>query len=225
MMNKLILSLGQKAQSRKWLPRLTFCLLPLTFLVLLFSCQHSDPSKGKTVFNINLDEGLTSLDPAFCRNQNTTWMDNQLYNGLVQVDDSLNIQPCVAKSWQVSKDGLIYTFHLRNDVYFHDDPLFKDGKGRKAVAADFVYSFGRLIDPKVASSGSWIFSDKVDGKQSFTALNDSTFLIKLKQPFPPLISLLTAQYADVVPHEVVDFYGKDFRNHPIGTGPFKFKYW
>jgi len=225
MMNKLILSLGQKAQSRKWLPRLTFCLLPLTFLVLLFSCQHGDPSKGKTVFNINLDEGLTSLDPAFCRNQNTTWMDNQLYNGLVQVDDSLNIQPCVAKSWQVSKDGLIYTFHLRNDVYFHDDPLFKDGKGRKAVAADFVYSFGRLIDPKVASSGSWIFSDKVDGKQSFTALNDSTFLIKLKQPFPPLISLLTAQYADVVPHEVVDFYGKDFRNHPIGTGPFKFKYW
>ena len=98
MMNKLILSLGQKAQSRKWLPRLTFCLLPLTFLVLLFSCQHGDPSKGKTVFNINLDEGLTSLDPAFCRNQNTTWMDNQLYNGLVQVDDSLNIQPCVAKS-------------------------------------------------------------------------------------------------------------------------------
>ena len=193
-------------------------------LLCLFSCQN-DSSSHKTVFNINLDEGLTSLDPAFCRNQNTTWMDNQLYNGLVQVDDSLRIQPCIAKSWDVSPDGLTYTFHLRNDVYFHDDPLFKGGVGRKAVAADFAYSFGRLIDPRVASSGSWIFSDKVEGKQSFSAVNDTTFRISLKQPFPPLLTLLTAQYADVVPHEVADYYGKDFRNHPVGTGPFKFKYW
>src|SRR5258708_3086730 len=135
-------------------------------LLALLSCHSSDPSKSKTVFNINLDEGLTSLDPAFCRNQNTTWMDNQLYNGLVQVDDRLRIQACVAKSWDVSANGLVYTFHLRNDVYFHDCPLFKENVGRKAVAADFVYSFGRLIDPTVASSGSWIFSDKVESKQS-----------------------------------------------------------
>ena len=201
-----------------------FNLLALCFLLIL-SCHNDSPSSHKSVFNINLDEGLTSLDPAFCRNQNTTWMDNQLYNGLVQVDDSLHIQPCIAKSWDISPDGLQYTFRLRNNVYFHDDPLFKEGIGRKATAADFVYSFGRLIDPKVASSGSWIFSDKVDSKKSFIAINDTTFRIILKQPFPPLLSLLTAQYADVVPHEVVDFYGKDFRSHPVGTGPFRFKYW
>ncbi|MDB5136156.1 MAG: transporter substrate-binding protein [Mucilaginibacter sp.] len=194
-------------------------------LLILSSCRPDGSSQGKTVFNINLDEGLTSLDPAFCRNQNTIWMDNQLYNGLVQINDSMKIEPCIAKTWDVSADGLQYTFHLRNDVYFHDDPLFKGGIGRKAVAADFVYSFSRLIDPKVASSGSWIFSDKVESKRSFIAINDSTFLIKLRQPFPPLFSLLTAQYASVVPHEVVDYYGKDFRNHPVGTGPFKFKYW
>jgi peptide/nickel transport system substrate-binding protein len=195
------------------------------FLPLLSSCHSDSSSSGKHVFNINLDEGLTSLDPAFCRNQNTTWMDNQLYNGLVQVNDSLKIKPCVAKNWEISPDGLLYTFHLRNDVYFHDNQLFTNGIGRKATAADFVYSFGRLIDPKVASSGSWIFSDKVEGRRSFIALNDSTFRIKLKQPFPPLLTLLTAEYASVVPYEVVDFYGKDFRNHPVGTGPFKFKYW
>jgi oligopeptide transport system substrate-binding protein len=200
-------------------------LLCCAVLLVLSACHTGNSSSHKTVFNINLDEGLTSLDPAFCRNQNTTWMDNQLYNGLVQIDDSLKIQPCLAKNWEISPDGLIYTFHLRNDVYFHDDPLFTNGAGRKAVAADFVYSFGRLIDPKVASSGSWIFSDKVQGKQSFIALNDTTFQIRLKQPFPPLLSLLTAQYADVVPHEVVDFFGKDFRSHPVGTGPFRFKYW
>src|SRR6201996_9190366 len=172
------------------------CLLCVV-LFAFSSCHNDSDLTGKSVFNINLDEGLTSLDPAFCRNQNTIWMDNQLYNGLVQINDSMKIQPCIAKSWDVSDDGLTYPFHLRNDVYFHDDPQFKDGTGRKATAHDFVYSFSRLIDPKVASSGSWIFSDKVEGKQSFIALDDTTFRIKLKQTFPPLLSLLTAQYASV----------------------------
>ncbi|MDB5015309.1 MAG: transporter substrate-binding protein [Mucilaginibacter sp.] len=197
----------------------------LLALLILASCGPNHSASKKTVFNINLDEGLSSLDPAFSRNLYTIWMDNQLYNGLVQIDDSLKNRPCIAKSWEISPDGTLYTFHLRNDVYFQDDPLFKNGKGRKAVAADFVYSFGRLIDPKVASSGSWIFSDKVEGKNAFVAINDTTFRVKLKQPFPPFLSMLTAPYCSVVPHEVVDFYGKDFRQHPVGTGPFKFKYW
>jgi oligopeptide transport system substrate-binding protein len=191
----------------------------------LAGCQTSEPTSGKTVFNLNLDQGLTSMDPAFARNQNALWMDNQIYNGLVQLDDSLHVKPCIAKTWELSADGKSYTFHLRNDVYFHDDAKFIGGKGRRAIAMDFVYSFGRLIDPKVASSGSWIFSDKVSGKEAFTAVNDSTFQIRLKEPFPPMLSLLTAQYCSVVPHEVVDFYGKDFRSHPVGTGPFRFKYW
>ena len=198
-----------------------FCSL----LLQLTSCTTNTSIPKKAIFNINLDEGLSSLDPAFARNHNALWMVNQVYNGLVQIDDSLKTRPCIAKSWDISPDGMMYTFHLRNDVYFQDDPLFTNGKGRKAVAADFVYSFSRLIDPKVASSGSWIFSDKVTGKNAFTAPDDTTFQIKLRQPFPPLLSMLTAQYCSVVPHEVVGFYGKDFRQHPVGTGPFKFKYW
>ena len=194
-------------------------------LIQFTACSINTSASKKTIFNINLNEGLSSLDPAFARNQNSLWMVNQVFNGLVQIDDSLKIRPCIAKSWDISADGKLYTFHLRRDVYFHDDPLFKNGIGRKAVAADFVYSFGRLIDPKVASSGSWIFSDKVDGKKAFIAIDDSTLQIKLKQPFPPLLSTLTAQYCSVVPHEVVDHYGKDFRACPVGTGPFKFKYW
>ncbi|WP_295767848.1 ABC transporter substrate-binding protein [uncultured Mucilaginibacter sp.] len=197
----------------------------LLFVVFLGACKPGDNTSNKTIFNINLDQGLTSMDPAFARNQNALWIDNQLYNGLVQIDDSLHIKPCIAKKWELSPNGLLYTFHLRTDVYFHDDAQFAAGKGRRATAADFVYSFGRLIDPKVASSGSWIFSDKVIGKESFIALNDTTFQIKLKQPFPPMLSLLTAQYCSVVAHEVVEHYGKDFRSHPVGTGPFKFKYW
>ncbi len=201
-------------------------LLSILLLSLFFLCGcASKDQSAKTVFNFNMDDLLTSLDPAFARNQNALWCDNQLYNGLVQIDDSLKTKPCIAKTWEVSADGLHYTFHLRNDVFFHDAAQFKNGKGRKANAADFVYSFNRLTDPKVGSSGSWIFSDKVAVKEAFEAPNDTTFIINLRRPFPPMMSLLTAQYCSVVPHEVVDFYGKDFRSHPIGTGPFQFKYW
>ena len=194
-------------------------------LIVLIGCKGKSDQEGKKVFKINLDQNVTSLDPAFARNQNAIWMTNQIFNGLVQVDSALNTVPCIAKTWQISDDHLTYTFNLRNDVLFQDDPLFNGGKGRKVVAADFAYSFYRLIDPKVASSGGWIFSDKVKDANSFKALNDSTFQITLLKPFPAFIKLLTAQYCSVVPKEVVTHYGKDFRNHPVGTGPFRFKYW
>lgn len=174
---------------------------------------------------MNLDQNLTSMDPAFARNQNAIWMINQIFNGLVQIDSALNTVPCIAKTWQVSEDGLTYTFNLRNDVHFQDHELFPGGKGRKVVASDFAYSFYRLIDPKVASSGGWIFGDKVKGANNFTALNDSTFQIQLTKPFPAFLNLLTTQYCSVVPREIVAHYGKDFRSHPVGTGPFRFKYW
>jgi oligopeptide transport system substrate-binding protein len=192
---------------------------------VLLSCTNNATHQDKKIFNINLDQNLTSLDPAFARNQNAIWMINQIYNGLVQVDSTLKTVPCISKTWQMSEDGLTYTFNLRNDVYFQDDPIFKNGKGRKVSASDFAYSFNRLIDPKVASSGGWIFSDKVKDQSNFVALNDSTFQIKLTRPFPPFMSLLTSQYCSVVPKEVVEHYGKEFRSHPVGTGPFKFKYW
>ncbi len=156
----------------------------LLSLLIIVACNASDPNSEKKVFNINLDQGLTSIDPAFARNQNAIWMINQVFNGLVQIDTNLNTVPCIAKTWQVSPDGLTYTFNLRNDVYFHDDPLFKGGKGRKVIADDFVYSFNRLIDPKVGSSGGWIFSDKVKDANSFIALNDSTFQITIGEAFP-----------------------------------------
>jgi len=194
-------------------------------LLIVVACNNKNPNSEKKVFNLNIDQSLTSLDPAFARNQNAVWMINQIFNGLVQIDTNLNSVPCIAKTWQTSADRLTYTFNLRNDVYFHDDPLFKDGKGRKVTAADFAYSFNRIIDRKVGSSGGWIFSDKVKDSNSFRALNDTTFQIKLVKPFPAFLSLLTAQYCSVVPKEVVEHYGKDFRSHPIGTGPFKFKYW
>ncbi|GDX51230.1 peptide ABC transporter substrate-binding protein [Bacteroidota bacterium] len=177
------------------------------------------------VFRFNIYNGLSSLDPAFGAVQSNLWLDNLLFNGLVQLNEKLEILPCIAKSWEISADGKTYTFHLRKTIFFHDNELFVNGKGRKVIASDFVYTFHRIIDPTVASKGSWIFNGKVTDKNPFVALDDSTFEIHLKNPYAPIMGILTMPYCKVVPKEVVEHYGKDFRSHPVGTGPFKFKYW
>ncbi len=200
--------------------------ISITFLLTCFiltGCSSNDSeNRDHLVFRYNEQYQISTLDPAFARNPSIIWPTNQLFNGLVQLDDNLNIQPDVAKSWDVSEDALQYTFTLRDDVQFHKHTQFKTKDSTRYVtASDFVFSFGRLTDPKVASPGSWVLN-KVD---HYKAVNDSTFVIQLKQPFPAFLGLLSMRYCSVVPKEIVDFYGSDFRSHPIGTGPFKFKRW
>jgi oligopeptide transport system substrate-binding protein len=79
----------------------------------------------------------------------------------------MQVQPSLAKSWKISDDRLTYTFTLRNDVYFQDNEVFENGKGRKMTAADVAYSFGRIIDAQTASPGAWIFNDRVDTLMPF----------------------------------------------------------
>jgi oligopeptide transport system substrate-binding protein len=200
------------------------------FLVFISCGNRKKGNKDqKTVFKYNESSGITSLDPAFSRSIENIWAVNQLFNGLVQMNDKLEVEPCIAKSWEIEENGLVYTFHLRTDVYFHDHKLFPNGKGRKVIANDFVNSFHRIIDKTVASPGAWIFNNVDRSLKSsylgFVTTDDSTLQIFLNKPFPPFIGLLTMQYCSVVPQEIVDYYGNDFRNNPVGTGPFKFKIW
>ncbi|HTA62887.1 MAG TPA: ABC transporter substrate-binding protein [Bacteroidia bacterium] len=200
----------------------------LFFLLMLslFSCGgKKNENSDKKIFHYNELAGISSLDPAASRTFENIWAVNQLFNGLVQTDDKLSIEPCIAKSWEISEDGKIYTFHLRNDVFFHDHKLFKDGKGRKVTAADFVFSFSRLFDPKVSSALSLL--DNIDRiqKGGFESTNDSTFVIYLRENFSPFLGILTMKYFSVVPQEIVTNYKEDFRKNPVGTGPFSFKMW
>ncbi|NJX16236.1 ABC transporter substrate-binding protein [Tamlana crocina] len=191
-------------------------------LFFVFSCgSGSRSNQDHLVFRYNEYANINTLDPAFSRTLQDNSVCNQLYNGLVQLDDELNILPSIAKSWQVSEDGLTYTFNLRDDVYFHKHELFGKDSTRTVTASDFTYSLNRLRDEKIAAPGSWVLN-KVD---DFKAVNDTIFEIYLKQPFPAFIGLLTMKYCSVVPKEVVEYYGTEFRSHPIGTGPFKFKRW
>jgi len=203
----------------------------LVFYPYLFSCffactseQRGQP-ESRTSFRYNQHNPITSLDPAFARTQSNIWAVDALFNGLVQLDDSLYVRPCIAKRWEISENGLQYRFFLRGDVFFHDDPSFPGGKGRTVKASDVVFSFKRLLDASWPKPGSWIFKDRIAEDSAFMAVNDTVFELRLKEPFQPMLQILTMHYASIVPREAVEFYGRDFRRHPVGTGPFQFKIW
>ena len=198
-------------------------IIKLLFLTILFfglhSCQNTSKNdRDHLVFRYNEHANITSLDPAFAKDQRNIWPCNQLYNSLVQLDDSLTIQPDLAERWAISKDAKTYTFSLRKQVYFHKNKIFGKDSTRTVNAHDVVYSLKRLTNPKLASPGSWVMQNV----ETISAENDSTVKIQLKNPFPAFLGLLSMKFCSVIPKEMEEL---DFRENPIGTGPFKFKRW
>lgn len=179
----------------------------LLLLAVLFNgCYQVDYSDPR-VFRYNESAGLSTLDPAHSRSLEIMWVVDALYDGLVELDENLTIKPAIAESWEVSENT--YTFYLRDGVKF--------ASGRQVEAKDVVYSFNRLLDPKVASSGSWI----LESVQSIEPIDSKTVQITLDKSFPPFLGLLTTTYASIVDSEAEG----SLRSEPAGTGPFKLAWW
>lgn len=200
----------------------------IIFVFLLNSCNSPFGEVPElSVFRYNEFSNITSLDPAYAKNQANIWACNQIFNGLLQMDDRLNIIPCIAKSWEIDSTGKLYTFILRDDVFFHDHELFPGGQGRRVIASDFVFSYNRILLSQTASPGAWVFGKVALTKMGygFSAPNDSTFVVELSEPFPPFAGILSMIYCSVVPHEIVNALKDDFRKNPAGTGPFRIQTW
>ncbi len=200
------------------------CALVPLWLIIFSSCQsHKHPYKK--IFHYNESSGLASLDPAFAKNKQVMWAVHQLYNTLIEIDSNMQMKPSLAKHWTISEDNLVFTFILRNDVFFMDDACFNNGKGRRLTAHDVEYSFKRIVDKSTASPGAWIFNTRVDPVDGFKAIDDTSFRLKLIQPFQSILGILSMQYCSIIPKEAVEKYKTDFRRHPVGSGPFSFVAW
>jgi oligopeptide transport system substrate-binding protein len=212
-------------------------LVPLTFaLTLIIGCQQQPAEKPKQVgleppnggvYRAALPWSPRNLDPAFSTDIYSVTIIQQLFDGLVQFDQNLNVVPAIATNWTVSSDGLTYTFDLREDATFHN--------GRQVTAADFVYSFTRILDLQRRASALSFF-EKVKGAASYLrgdskeveglkTLDSHVLEITLEEPFSPFLYVLAMKSSKVVPKEEVEGWGKEFGHHPVGTGPFRLDSW
>ena len=205
--------------------------------------QTTDPS-GRKSLNLPIrTAGPGSLDPV----RGSTTYDSRacslVYDTLLQYKYSSSapmLEPLICTSMpKKSDDGLTYTFQLREDVYFHDDPCFPGTKGRLLKAEDVIYSWKRLADKRIGTKNWWLVEGTILGfdewrseqneSDSFdydapcdglTALDSFTLQVRLRKPIYRFEYILAMFQMSVVPREAAEMYGERFSRHPVGSGPF-----
>ncbi|HSF31771.1 MAG TPA: ABC transporter substrate-binding protein [Candidatus Tectomicrobia bacterium] len=228
------------AVARRAWPLLALLLLVVSTLVLE-ACSRRDeaekaheqpaqatqaPASGGT-YRRPLGYEPASLDPAKLTDSSGMAVANQIFDSLVEFDAHLNVLPALAQSWSASRDGLTWTFNLRQGVKFHN--------GREMVADDVMYSLSRLLDPAVRSKfpgalfkveGASAFqAGRADKLQGVRVIDRFTVQITLSEPFAPFVSVLGLPHLAVIPREDVERLGAEFDLSPVGTGPFRFVRW
>jgi len=209
------------------------------FCVSCQSVSNSDSERGENAggsLRINEISRDSSYYPPSIKSLAASHVCSQVHVGLLKFDvKNLEKLPAIAKSWDKSEDGLQYTFHLRNDAYFHDDKCFTEGKGRRITAHDFEYTFQKLATNEIKNKNFFGTVHLIKGAMDFyksgkkqtgagliegiKTIDDSTLSVTLEKPTDLFLFYLTTPQTSVLAKEAVDAYG---RNLTIGAGPFKF---
>ena len=194
--------------------------------MLFYACSGDSAysTKSMKVFRYNEPAGIQWLDPAKMTKYEDFLVAQQLFNGLVALDDSLRLIPCIAASWMESNDGKSYTFFLREDVLFHSSDLLNN-ESIKVKAEDVAFSFNRIMDEKIASPGKYIFNNLLEYPNGIEIIDNYTLKINLKTPQPSFLYQLCLPYGSILPSEVVEHFNDDFSQNAIGTGPFQLNKW
>lgn len=197
----------------------------LAFLIISPACSSRNRTEGFIHYRLNYNP--TTLDPALIVDVTGGLIAAKLFNGLVRLDEKLNVIPDIAERWEIKGRGTEYLFFLKHNVKFLNN--------REVTAYDIKYSFKRILDPGGRSPNSWVL-DKILGAREYMSgrvadvegleVKDRyTLKIKLVKPFSPFLNLLTMTAAYIVPEEEVKRWGPDFATHPVGSGPFRLKEW
>ncbi len=168
-----------------------------------------------------------TLDPARISDTYGRSVSQQIFDGLVQYDQSLTIKPALAQFWRATRDGLTWTFELRKGVKFHN--------GREVTSDDVIYSYTRILDPRTRSNANESFQH-IKGAREFrdgraksvsglVALDRYTVQVTLTHANQSFASVVAIGHAKIVPRDVVQAQGDAFGAQPIGTGPFRFLRW
>lgn len=201
----------------------TWALLVCGITVMTSACRSADSTPDRRALVDSRDwYDPVSLDPARAPDVPSGRAVSYVFDGLTRFTPAGQVEPGLATSWEVSTDGLTYTFHLRGNVRFHNGTPF--------VARHVVQSFRRVLDPATKAGTVWPLypirgaraaADGKAGTLGLEAPNDSTVVITLEEPFAIFPKLLAMPTAAIVPDSV----GDDFSERPIGTGPWKLVEW
>ena len=197
--------------SRKGLMRFLIA-AAVSAMALFGSMSVSAAETTQDTLTVAMGSDATSIDPVAVCNVYSSNIMAQIYDTLIDVAEDGTVTPRLAESYEVSDDGLTYTFKIRQGVKFHN--------GDELKASDVAYSLKRA---QASAAVAHIFGD-ID-PDSFEVPDDYTVSFKLQQQNTGFIAGLANTGASIVPEAVVEAEGDNFGSNPIGTGPFKFVSW